>query len=159
FARKAQEVDPNDVTATIVMWKAKAERRMKTEIENRDAKENGALTAFQEVDRASVADPEVQLRGIKYAKDFKDLTREPLRINAMLEPKKSASDLTIEKKLNEPISAVNFDKQPLGEAITFLQNYTGLNIVLDPKALSDENVTSASPVTLHLNGSKLKNVL
>ena len=35
------------------------------------------------------------------------------------------------------------DKQPLGEAITFLQNYTGLNIVLDPKALSDEGLTSA----------------
>ena len=38
------------------------------------------------------------------------------------------------------------DKQPLSEAITFLQNYTGLNIVLDPKALSDEGLTSAAPV-------------
>ena len=40
------------------------------------------------------------------------------------------------------------DKQPLSEAIAFLQNYTGLNIVLDPKALNDEGLTSASPVTL-----------
>ena len=35
------------------------------------------------------------------------------------------------------------DKQPLSEAITFLQNYTGLNIVLDPKALGEEGLTSS----------------
>ncbi len=50
------------------------------------------------------------------------------------------------------------DKQPLSEAITFLQNYTGLNIVLDPKALGEEGLTSSSPVTLQVNGVLLKSV-
>ena len=103
-------------------------------------------------------DPEVQVNGLKYAKNFSDLTRERLRMNARLEIKKDPRTLAIESKLNEPVT-VNFDKQPLGEAISFLQNYTGLNIVLDQKALSDENVTSASPVALSLNNMKLKNVL
>ena len=58
-------------------------------------------------------------------------------MNARLEPKKDPKVLAIEAKLKDPIS-INMDKQPLSEAITFLQNYTGLNIVLDPKALGDE---------------------
>ena len=95
------------------------------------------MTAFQEVDLAGVCDPEVQLNSIKFPKNFKDLTRERLQMNARLEIKKDPKVLAIEAKLKDPIS-LNVDKQPLCEAITFLQNYTGLNIVLDPKALSDE---------------------
>ncbi len=158
YAKRAQEVDPNEVAAVIIQWKAKAERRLKTEVDNRDAKEDAVVRTFQEVDRASIADPEVQLNGIKYATNFKDLTRERLRMNERLAIKKDPKTQAIEAKLNEPVT-VNFDKQPLAEAISFLQNYTGLNIVLDQKALADENVTSASPVDLHLNGMKLKNVL
>ena len=39
--------------------KAKTERHYKRDMETKAAKEEGALTAFQEVDTASVADPEV----------------------------------------------------------------------------------------------------
>ena len=66
--------------------------------------------------------------------------------------------LAIESKLKDPIT-LNMDKQPLREAITFLQNYTGLNIVLDPKALSDEGITTASPVSLTVNNVQLKTAL
>ncbi len=158
YAKRAQEIDPNEVAAVIIAWKAKAQRRVETEIKNRDDKEDGAVRTFQLVDAAAVADPEVQMRDIKYSQSFKDLTRERLRMNEKLAIKKDPQTLQIEAKLNEPVS-VNFDKQPLGEAIGFLQNYTGLNIILDPKALADENVTSASPVDLHLNGVKLKVIL
>src|SRR5262249_27704331 len=103
--------------------------------------------------------PEVQLRGIKFPKNFKDLTRERLRINAMLEPKKAPQTLAIEAKLNEPVQQINMDKQPLQEAIDFLRNYTGMNIVLDPKALNDENISSATPVTLAANNIRLKTAL
>ena len=40
-------------------------------------------------------------------------------MNARLEPKKDPKVLAIEAKLKEPIT-LNMDKQPLGEAITFL---------------------------------------
>ena len=92
----------------------------------------------------------MQINSLKYAKNFKDLTRERLRTNARLEPKKDPKVLAIESKLKDPIT-INLDKQPLSEAITFLQNYTGLNIVLDTKALSDEGMTTASPVSLSLS--------
>ena len=79
-------------------------------------------------------------------------------MNARLEVKKDPKVLAIEAKLKDTIS-LNVDKQPLSEAITFLQNYTGLNIVLDPKALNDEGLTSAAPVSLTVNNVQLKTAL
>jgi type II secretory pathway component GspD/PulD (secretin) len=158
YAKKAAEIDPNEVAAVMMVFKARTERHYKQDLATKAAKEEGALTAWQEVDLASVADPEVQINGIKYPKSFKDLTRERLRMNAKLEVKKDPKVLAIESKLRDPIT-LNIEKQPLSEAITFLQNYTGLNIVPDTKALADEGLTSASPVTLTVNNVQLKTAL
>ncbi len=158
LAKRAMEVDPNELAASMLVYKAKAERRFKIDKQNIAAKENANVVAFQEVDVASIADPEVQLRGIMMPKNFKDLTRERLEMNARLEPKKDPHVLAIESKLKDRVS-INMDKQPLSEAITFLQNYTGLNIVLDPKALGEEGLTSSSPVSLNVNQVSLKTVL
>ena len=155
FAKRAMEIDPNELAASMLVFKAKMERRYKQDLENRNNKEEAVVQTFQEVDRASIADPEVQLRDIKFPKTFKDLTRDRLAMNDRLTPKKDPKSLAIEAKLRDRIS-LNLDKQPLSEAITFIQNYTGLNIVPDPKALGEEGVTTASPVSLVVNQVPLK---
>ena len=137
YAKKAMEIDPSELAASILAYKAKMERRYKTDVQIRADKEDGVVGTLQEVDLASVSDPEVQIKGIKYAKNFKDLTRERLAMNARLQPRKDPKVLAIEAKLKEPIS-LNVDKQSLGEAVKFIQDYTGLNIVIDPKGLNDE---------------------
>ncbi len=157
LAKRAMEVDPNELAASMLVYKAKAERRFRIDKQNTADKEEANATAFQDVDRASIMDPEVQLRGLKYPKNFKELTRDRLEMNAKLEIKKDPQVLAIESKLKDRVS-INMDKQPLSEAITFLQNYTGLNIVLDPKALGEEGLTSSSPVTLSVNQIPLKSV-
>ena len=159
LAKRAMEVDPNELAASMLVYKAKTERRFKTDKQNIADKENG--------DRHGVPGGRPWRRswtlrcsfsGIKYAKNFKDLTRERLEMNARLEPKKDPHVLAIESKLKDRVS-INMDKQPLSEAITFLQNYTGLNIVLDPKALGEEGLTSSSPVSLAGQQVPLKSVL
>ena len=144
------EIDPNELAASMLVYKAKMERRYKQDLENRNDKEEGVVQTFQGVDLASIADPEVQLRDIKFPKNFKDLTRDRLAMNARLEPKKDPKNLAIEAKLKDRIS-LNMDKQPSQRGHHFLQNYTGLNIVLDPKALGEEGLTTASPVSLVVN--------
>ena len=150
YAKKAMEIDPSELAASILAYKAKMERRYKTDVQIRADKEEGVVGTLQQVDLASVSDPEVQINGIKYAKNFKDLTRERLAMNARLQPRKDPKVLAIEAKLKEPIS-LNVDKQSLGEAVKFIQDYTGLNIVIDPKGLNDEGLTSGAPVSLSLN--------
>ena len=87
-----------------------------------------------------------------------DPARERTEMNARLEPKKEPHVLAIEAKLNDTISC-NIDKQPLRDAVTSLQNYSGLNIVLDPKALSDAGLTSSAPVSLSVKQVPLNTVL
>ncbi len=158
YAKQAMEIDPTEVAAPMMVFKAKAERRYKQDKDTKAAKEDAVVVALQEVDRASYADPEVQLRDISFPKSFNDLTKSRLAMNKRLEPKKNPKTLAVETKLREPIS-VNFDKQPLGEAMAFISNYTGVNITIDPKALSDEGLTSSTPVSLNLANVSLKTVL
>ena len=134
LAKRAMEVDPNELAASILVYKAKTERRLQDrQADHRAEKEewdrHGVPGSRPGVDHGSRA----AASRIKFAKNFKDLTRERLEMNAQLEPKKDPHVLAIEAKLKDRVS-INMDKQPLSEAITFLQNYTGLNIVLDPKA-------------------------
>ncbi len=158
FAKRAMEIDPNELAASMLVWKAKTERHYKQDLENRANKEDAVAQMYQGVDKAAIADPEVQLRDIKFPKSFADLTRDRIAMNARLEPKKDPKVLAIESKLKDRVS-MNVDKQPLSEAIAFLQNYTGLNIVLDPKAVSEEGLTSSSPVSLVVNQVQLKTAL
>jgi len=158
LANMAHEVDPNEVAATILAWKARVQRHYKKDMENKLAKEEGATETFEDVDKSAIMDPAVIANSIAYAKDFKDLTRERLKMNARLEIKKDPKTLEIESKLNDPVS-LNMENRPLAEAVSFLANYTGINIVLDPKALSDIDLTTSSPVSLQVSGVKLKSAL
>ncbi|AGA29272.1 type II secretory pathway, component PulD [Singulisphaera acidiphila] len=158
FATMAQEIDPNEVSATILAWKANVQRHYKKDLENKAAKEDAALDTLQMVDTAAIADPEVQMKGIKYAESFKDMTADRLRMNAKLEIKKDAKTIFIESKLKERVS-LNMEAQPLAEAVAFLTNYTGLNIVLDQKALADVDITTATPISLVVSDIQLKNAL
>ena len=158
WALKAQEIDPNDVTPTIVVFKAKMERRVARNDQNRRDAEEGALQSMQLVDEASIADPEVQIRGVKYAKTFREMVQNRRDINERLQPRKTPKTLLIEKKLNDSVSP-NMENQPLSDAMSFLAQYSGLNIVLDPKALNEEGVTAASPVTLVASNIPLRSAL
>jgi RNA polymerase sigma factor (sigma-70 family) len=87
-----------------------------------------------------------------------DLNRRPPEVNDKPETKKDPRVQAIESKLDETIS-FNIYEQPLSGAVGFLQSYTGLNIVLDPKALSEAGLTSSSPVTLSIKQVKLRTAL
>ena len=42
YAKRAAEIDPNEVAATMLVFKAKTERRYKQDLETRAAKDEGA---------------------------------------------------------------------------------------------------------------------
>jgi type II secretory pathway component GspD/PulD (secretin) len=158
FAKRAVEIDPNNLAATAMSWKARTERHYKRSMSNEAAKEEGFLGAMHSVDEAMIVDPAVTERGIAFPKDFKDLTVNRRELMARLEPRKDARTLAIEKKMTDNVT-LNFDNQPLSEAVAFLENYTGLNFEIDPKALADEGYTSDTAVNLSLNNVKLKTAL
>ncbi len=158
LAKRAQEIDPNEVGPQMLVYKANIERHYTQSVDDKKAKEESFLGQMHEVDRAAIVDPQLMSRGITYTKDYKDLMKARQDLFANLEPKRDPSTLNIEKKLREPIN-VNLQNQTLEEAITFLQNYTGLNITIDPRALQEEGLSKDAKVDVRLTGTKLQTVL
>ncbi|HEX8199402.1 MAG TPA: type II secretory pathway, component PulD, partial [Isosphaeraceae bacterium] len=155
YAKQAQEIAPNEVAPGALATVARVRRHYELDKRIRSDKEDSYLNDLQAVDASSIIPDDTRDRGIGFPKSFPELTERRRRAQAELEPKKSASNLRIEAKLNEPVS-VNLDKQPLGEAMEFLRNYTGLNVVPDTKAYLEEGLTSDTPVSLTVNNVKLK---
>ena len=77
----------------------------------------------------------------------------------MLEPKKDPEDARHRGQAQRAGLAQHGQAAAAARRSTSCANYTGLNIVLDPKALNDENITSATPVTLTANNIQLKTAL
>ena len=159
LARRAVEIDPNNIAATIMVTKTNLQRHYETSVRDRKDKEEGFLTAMHEVDRAMVINPEVVGNGIAFPKTFKEMSDRRRQMQLRDNRPKSTSELSIEKKLNESIK-LNFKETTLEDAVAYIQNYTGLNVMLDPKALNDEGLSRDSKVTLQFpNGVKLKTAL
>jgi len=160
FALMAQEVDPNEIAAVAMALKSRMERHYVTNEKTRLAKDESASRQFEEVDGASIIPEDTLNRGIGYGdvKTFRQLSERRRKLDLRVAYQKDPKAQEIERKLNEPVD-VNFNKQSLEEALGYLRSYTGLNIVLDPKGLADEQVTAATPVDMTLGKVKLKTVL
>jgi len=158
LARRAVEIDPNEVAATIMVTKANMQRHYETDIRNRSDKNEAFANEMQDVDKITIINTEASRNGISMPKTFKEMSdRRRQMAMADLRPK-SSNELSIEKKLNEPIT-LNFKEMSLRDAIAFIQNYTGLNVMLDPKALNDESLSSDTKVNIQANSIKLKSAL
>ncbi len=158
LARRAVEIDPNNVAATIMAYKSNLQRHYETSVRDKKDKEEGFINELHDVDKTMVINNEASRNGISYPKNFKELSdRRRQAFLSDVRPR-SSSEVTIDKELNKPIT-LNFNDTSLSEAIAFIQNYTGLNVMLDPKALNDEGLSRDSKVTLQANSIKLKSAL
>ena len=86
-----------------------------------------------------VIDTNASRTGISYPKNFKEMSERRRKMQLSDSRQKTVQELSIEKKLNEPIT-LNLQDQTLDEAMKFISNYTGLNVIVDPKALNDEGL-------------------
>ena len=161
FAEAAVKIDPNNVAATAMAWKAKAQRHYEIAKATQAGQEETALNAWAAVDRAGVVDPEVIDRDISLGSGFEQLTKDrramALRLNG---PTETAKEAEIRKALEQPITLPNSDRMTLGEAIRYIGEYTGVNIVPDHAAMIQEGVTLDQPVVLtSVKDVKLQTVL
>ena len=158
FAARAVEIDPNEVSGVLMVYKSNLKRHYETDVRNKKAKEEGFLAQMVAVDEAAIVTPEMVKKGVTFPTNFRELSAQRRELNKRLEPQASVAVMAIEAKLSEPVT-LNMKDQTLDEAMAFLRNYTGLNVVLDPKALLDEGLSRESKVSLTVNGMKLKNAL
>ncbi len=146
WARRVIEIDPNNVSAVALQTTSRAKRHYYRDLENRDAKEDSFMNMMLSVDETMNVPQGVIDGSIAYPKNFAELTRNRAKYS-QYDTVRTPEALAVEEKLNETIS-LNMEDSTLGEAVDFLRNYTGLNVVLDHKALQDLALTRDAPVSL-----------
>jgi type II secretory pathway component GspD/PulD (secretin) len=158
LARRVVEIDPNELSAIALSTVARTKRHFERDKKNRLAKEEAYLGEMQDVDETAIIDTEASRKGIRMPKNFAELTSHRRDIANRLARKRDPKDQGVYNKLREPVT-LNFDKQPLGDALTFISQYTGLNVVPDMTAFAEEGITSNTPVSLVVKDMKLEAAL
>lgn len=157
-AKQAKELDPENPTTVIMELKSKYARRNASNDDLRDRKERGVWQSLDDVEQSLVI-PEKINAGIVYpdAKGWNDLTKRRSkygRDNRI----RTEEELRIEKSLNREVS-LHFENAPLREVIKHLVAIAGVNVVLDDLGLEDAGITTDTPVTINVDGIRLKSAL
>ncbi|HEY1065249.1 MAG TPA: hypothetical protein VGE52_04040, partial [Pirellulales bacterium] len=147
IARRAELIAPQEPVVQSMVFTAKFAKRAMMAENIRRAKENGVAEAFMEVDSASTPHS-----GSPYQfGDVKQWNEMTARRGAMdrKNERLTERELEIQQKLKTPVS-LQFSNKPLGETVSHLAQLAAINIHLDPQGLSDEGVTTSTPISINI---------
>jgi general secretion pathway protein D len=146
-ARRLMEIAPDDPTVQQIFLTAKFIRREMMNRELSDRKEEGNYLAMDDVEQASVTNVGDEHPLVFDPVRWRDLTQKRKGFDERT--RRSPRELEIEKQLKTPVQ-LRYEDTPLSQVINELSNLTGVNIHLDPRGLSQEDVNSDTAVTLNL---------
>jgi len=156
LAKQAAELAPeNPVTVTMTI---KSKFAMQNAF-NKDVKErkaDGFLSALNDVDDAAAinvgdANPMV------YAKDWQDIKDRRQKRPADA-GRHTEAEMRVRKSLLNPVS-LHFNNAPLSEVLKFVADTQGINVMVDETGLTEEAVTSSTPISIAVDGIMLESAL
>jgi general secretion pathway protein D len=158
-AKRAADLDPENPVVTQLVWKTKFAHRVTDNQIVRDQKEQGFIDALSGVDRASTPFGDKDPLVYPDAKDWSKLSKNRAKLTADRGHRLSERELEIKKKLDTPVS-LQFANAPLSKVMDYLGNLVGINIHLDPQGMTEEGITTDTPVNINLrNDIMLKSAL
>ncbi len=156
-AKKAKQLAPDNPVAETMFWKSRFARRVASNEKLKNDKEEAFWKSLDDVEHAAIA----FTSDIEYpdAKDWETLTKRRKDKYGRADSRiRSEEELRIEKSLARPIS-LHFDEAPLSQVVKHLATLSGVNIVLDSLGMDEEGVSSDTPVSINVDGIKLKSAL
>jgi len=160
MAERARELDPQNVAAHALYWKAKLSRRLAEAKQIKELSEEGFVNAMNSVDWSAIPFDDREPIVYPDARTWQELTeRRKARYSRVDEAFRSPMELEIERKLDDPIAPFDFQQTPLSDVIDFLRDATGINIVVDWPGLEMAGITTNTPVSLRLEGVRFRSAL
>ena len=149
IARKAEEMAPDNPVVQQLKWTSRFSRRAINSGDLRDAKEAGFVDALTSVEEAS--EPFDDRNPISFGNPQKwdDMTKRRKGFPGD-ETARNERELEIMRKLRTPVS-LQFKEAPLVEVLNYLAKLAEINLHIDQLGLSEEGVTTDTPVTIDLN--------
>jgi type II secretory pathway component GspD/PulD (secretin)/tetratricopeptide (TPR) repeat protein len=156
YAMKAHELDPDNTQAAAAMEIAHMARNQAKFKDIKDRREDQVLTQLDEAeDEGPVVTGQTPL---KFDKERWQTAGPRKEIQLTTSRTKNEKDREIESKLIYPLS-LNFKNTPFRQVVEDLRTWTGINIVVDKRALEEDNISMDQPVEMNLNGVMLKSAL
>jgi general secretion pathway protein D len=158
-AKRAAELAPQEPVVPQMLWQAKFVRRFMSNKALQANKEDLAWKTWDNVEQSAVPFDDNNPYQHGDARRWEQLTRNRARFLAERRRHRSEREMEIERKLRTSVSLA-FKDAPLSKVIDYLAKVSEVNIVLDPQGLSQEGITTDTPVTIEVrNEIMLKSAL
>jgi type II secretory pathway component GspD/PulD (secretin) len=156
-AKQAKELAPeNPVTVTMAL-KSQFQMRIDRNEKLKSDKESSFYEQLQAVEEAAVNQVASDAHPIAYPDNW-----EELKAKRQARPadagEHTEAEMRVRRSLKNPVS-LHFDNAPLGEVLKFVADAQGININVDEPGLTEEAVTSSTPVSIAVDGIKLESAL
>jgi type II secretory pathway component GspD/PulD (secretin) len=156
YARRAHELDPDNMQASTAMALAEKGRNAQMYKNYKNEREEYVL---QELDEAEKEGPAATSQEpLKLDAKRMEVARKRGEIQLPTIAPKNEKEREIEHKLIMPLT-LDFKNTPLKQVVEDLRTWTGINIVLDKRALEEESVSVDQTVDMKLDGVSLKSAL
>lgn len=153
-AKQVAELKPDSTIAQSMLMQSRMKTRLLMNQEVRDKLEDSFVKSMLDVERSAIGqNPDLPLE-FGDARVWSDLSNRRLRAEDGA-GRLSAREREIKQRLSTQEVEINYQDRPLSQVIDELSAVTGMNIVLDNRALSTIGVDSNSPVTLKMNNRVL----
>ncbi len=156
YATRAHELDPDNTQAAAAMTISETARNRANYQKIKDEKDDYAL---QELNDATIMGPAATSHEpLKIDKERMANAEKRHEIQLPTIAPRNEKEREIERKLIMPLS-LDFKKTPLHQVVEDLRTWTGINIVVDRRALEEENLSLDQTVDMKLDGVSLKSAL
>lgn len=160
-SRVADEVvqqSPNNVAALASSLQANLADRY-AQIEDVEwARQSGWWNTLQASETSAIPMSDARPVVFPGAKEWEELTKRREKYKEPTLAPVSPAEEKIRKSLTRPIT-VDFRETPLDQITKFVQDFAGINVVLDQVGLDEAGVDSEEPVSLQLEDIPLKSAL
>ncbi len=147
-AQRLNELAPDELVVQQIMNQSKFIRRSFMNRMLQDEKEGAVFNTLYAVEDSAI--PFDDNNPIVYDENWPELSRRRRERFSEGGRQRTPRELEIERTLRKPV-LLEYTGVPLASVISGLSELAGVNIHLDPLGLSEEGISSDSPITINLN--------
>jgi len=156
YATRAHDLDPDNLQASAAMNQAQNARNAQMYKKYKAEREEYVLQTLDEAEKEGPA--ATSQEPLKLDAKRSEIARKRGEIQLPTIAPKNEKEREIERRLIMPLT-LDFKNTPLRQVVEDLRTWTGINIVLDRRALEEESISQDQTVDMKLDGVSLKSAL
>jgi len=155
IAKAAREIAPDNAATVLMYEKSKLQMRIASNTRLREDKEDSFWNQLNDVENAAINKTSDRYPMV-YGDNWEDIKNRAAQPTDMV--LRSEEELMVRAALEKPVS-LHFQDEPLSNVMAQIASQYMINVHVDDQGLLESGVTSSTPVSINVDGIKLKNAL